>query len=424
MAKLSKHLFWIILGITHLLLLAACGSATTINNEPTVSNAVEEKNEAATAVSPTTAPTATRENKTEILTTDDRPENLKRMTSSWNTNWELHTIHYSEILSGGPPRDGIPSIDDPQFVSQTEAETWLQGTEPVVAVDLEGEARAYPLQILTWHEIVNDTIGELPIVVTFCPLCNSAIVFERTLDGEAVTFGTSGLLRNSDLIMYDRRTETLWQQFTGEAIVGDKVGTTLTFLPSSLISFNDFRAAYPDGVVLSQETGFDRDYGRNPYAGYDSIGNTPFLFTGELDGRLPAVARVVTVSLDDGTDVAYPLTILSEVGVINDTQGETDLVVFHLPGTNSALGADFIARAEDVGATGVFNPIVNGQKLTFSREDDQFIDTETGSSWNIVGQAIAGELTGEQLEPIIHGDHFWFSWAAFKPDTIIYEHDD
>ena len=411
MAKLFKYLFWMILGITSLLLLVACGTATTTNNEP------------ATAVSPTTAPTATQETKIEIFTTDDRPESLKRMTSSWNTNWELHTIDYSEILSGGPPRDGIPSIDEPQFVTQAEAEAWLQGTEPVIAVDLAGEARAYPLQILTWHEIVNDTIGDLPIIVTFCPLCNSAIVFERTLDDEPVEFGTSGLLRNSDLIMYDRKTESLWQQFTGEAIVGDQVGTTLTFLPSSLISFNDFRAAYPDGVVLSQNTGINRDYGRNPYAGYDEIGNTPFLFTGDLDGRLPAVARVVTISLDDGTDVTYPLSILSEVGVINDTQGETDLVVFHLPGTNSALGADFIARAEDVGATGVFNPVVDGQKLTFSREGDQFVDAETGSNWNIVGQAVAGELTGTQLEPIIHGDHFWFSWAAFKPDTIIYENE-
>ncbi len=458
MARIFKNSFWLISGAAGLLLLVACNSPETTDAEPAVSNVVTAEAEPEdTAVPPTAAPTETPipeptatvaptemppteasteipieepeetitlEDGTVVLTTDDRSRSLQAATFSWDTNWELHTVDYSDILSGGPPRDGIPSIDNPQFVTQTEAEAWLQGTEPVVAVDLAGEARAYPLQILTWHEIVNDTIGDLPIIVTFCPLCNSAIVFERTLDGEPVEFGTSGLLRNSDLIMYDRRTETLWQQFTGEAIVGDKVGTTLTFLPSSLISFNDFRTAYPDGVVLSQETGFDRDYGRNPYAGYDSIGNTPFLFTGDLDGRLQAVERVVTVSLDEGTDVAYPLSVLSEAGVINDTQGATDLVVFHLPGTNSALGADSIASAKDVGATGVFNPVVNGQKLTFSLEGDQFVDAETGTSWNIVGQAVAGELAGEQLEPVIHGDHFWFSWAAFKPETIIYENDE
>jgi len=360
----------------------------------------------------------------EIFTVDDRNPNFKALTSSWNTNWNLHTVQYDEILSGGPPRDGIPSIDEPKFISQEEAAEWLAGNEPVIAVDLEGEARAYPLQILTWHEIVNDTIDDLPVLVSFCPLCNSAIVFERVVNGEPTEFGTSGLLRNSDLIMYDRQTESLWQQFTGNAIVGDQVGNQLTFLPSSLISFDDFRSAYPDGVVLSRETGFNRPYGQNPYVGYDTIGGRdPFLFRGEIDGRLPAVERVVTVSLEDeGIDVAYPLSTLSELGVINDKQGSQNLVVFHADGTASALGAAQIAEGEDVGATGVFDPVVDGQLLTFSKEgSDQFIDAETGSTWNITGQAIDGPLAGTQLEPIIHGDHFWFSWAAFKPDTIIYQ---
>lgn len=363
----------------------------------------------------------TLEDGTIVFTTDDRATGLKSLTSSWNTNWNRRTIATDEILSGGPPRDGIPSIDDPKFISQEEATEWLAGNEPVVAVEFNGDARAYPLQILTWHEIVNDTVGDIPVIVTFCPLCNSAIVFDRTLDGEPVEFGTSGLLRNSDLIMYDRMTESLWQQFTGEAIIGDAVGTKLTFLPSSLISFDDFRAAYPEGTILSRDTGIARDYGRNPYAGYDEIGNNPFLFRGDLDERLAAVERVVTISLDNGTDIAYPLSILSEMGAINDTQGEIDLVVFHLPGTSSALGASVIADAEDVGATGVFSRLVDGQTLTFSRDGETFVDAATGSTWNIVGHAVDGELAGTQLEPIIHGDHFWFSWAAFKPDTIIYQ---
>ena len=356
-----------------------------------------------------------------ILTGDDRPDRLRSLTSAWNTNWELHTIDYQEILSGGPPRDGIPSIDDPQFVDQAAAGEWLADNEPVIALEIEGDARAYPLQVVTWHEIVNDTVGDVPVVVTFCPLCNSALVFDRRFDGQVFEFGVSGLLRNSDLIMYDRTTESLWQQFTGEGIVGDLAGEQLTFLPSSLVSFADFKAAHPEGLILSRDTGFNRAYGSNPYEGYDSIGSNPFLFRGPTDGRLEAVERVVTVSLADaGVDVAYPLTILSEVGVINDSQGGQDLVVFHKDGTSSALGARDIASAEDVGATGVFDPNVNGQKLTFRQDGEKIVDEETGSSWNILGQAVDGSLAGEELSPVVHGDHFWFSWAAFKPDTIIF----
>ncbi|MCP4416286.1 MAG: DUF3179 domain-containing protein [Chloroflexi bacterium] len=447
------------LTVIALLLLAACQTQTSA--EPSVSN-IEDEVETAVSSPPTPSATETTkeiatkeiatdepeietkaeetavteeaeteiepeaeqivlENGVVIFTTDDRSTGLTSLTSQWNTNWSLRTISTDEILSGGPPRDGIPSIDDPQFVSADEASEWLADNEPVIAVEFNGDARAYPIQVLTWHEIVNDTVGDVPIIVTFCPLCNSAIVFERVLDGEPVEFGTSGLLRNSDLIMYDRRTETLWQQFTGIGIIGDKAGEKLTFLPSGLISFADFREAHPGGKIMSRETGFARDYGRNPYAGYDTIGSNPFLFRGDIDGRLAAVARVATVSLPNGIDVAYPLDILLEAGVINDLQGEQSLVVFHVGGTASALGAAIIANAEDVGATGIFDPVLNEQLLTFSKDGDSIIDNETGSTWNIVGQATSGELAGQQLTRIIHGDHFWFSWAAFRPDTIIYQ---
>jgi hypothetical protein len=341
------------------------------------------------------------------------------VTQGWNTNWALHRIDYEKVLSGGPPRDGIPSIDHPQFVNQDEAQTWLADNEPVIALEIDRDARAYPLQILTWHEIVNDTVGGLPVSVTFCPLCNSALVFERTVGGEVLEFGTSGLLRNSDLIMYDRTTESLWQQFTGEAIVGDLVGTQLTLVPAQLIGFGDFRAAYPQGLVLSRETGFARNYGTNPYVGYDTIGQNPFLFSGPVDGRLPAMARVVTVSFDD-LDVAYPYAILERAGVINNTQGNHELVVLHVPGTTSALDTAVIAEGQDVGATGVFSPYVDGRKLTFNQEGHLFVDAETGSQWNIAGQAVEGPLVGTQLDRLVSGDHFWFSWAAFRPDTIIY----
>ncbi len=355
----------------------------------------------------------------EVLTEDDRSQRLKQLTSSWNTDWTRHTIAYDEILSGGPPRDGIPSIDNPTFVELDAATSWLADNEPVIALEINGEARAYPIQILTWHEIVNDSLGDIPVAVTFCPLCNSAITFDRRFQDQVFEFGTSGLLRNSDLIMYDRTTESLWQQFTGEGVVGELAGEMLTFIPSSLISFADFRDAYPEGTVLSQDTGFGRNYGQNPYAGYDDINQSPFLFDGDSDGRLRPMERVVTVSLA-GADIAYPLTILTESGVIYDTQAGQDMVVFLVLGTASALDDRSIASGRDVGATGVFDPTVDGQVLTFQRQDKTFVDDQTGSSWNIVGQAIDGPLAGAQLTPIVHADHFWFSWAAFRPDTVIY----
>jgi hypothetical protein len=186
------------------------------------------------------------------------------------------------------------------------------------------------------------------------------------------------------------------------------------------VSFEDFRGAYPEGIVLSRDTGYSRDYGRNPYAGYDTIGRSPFLFTGPEDGRLPAVERVVTVALENAT-VAYPLSVLSELGVIQDTQDGRDLVVFHTAGTSSALGAGMIAQGEDVGATGVFDPNLDGRLLAFDADGGSIVDEQTGSTWNVLGQAVEGPLAGSSLEPIVHGDHFWFAWAAFQPDTIVYE---
>lgn len=386
---------------------------------PTAAPAPTEKPDPTDEPPATDGPIAETEPETGV---DNRNERLKSLTDSWKTDWTISSIDFADILSGGPPRDGIPSIDDPKFVDSAEADEWLEDIEPVISLEINGDTRAYPLQIITWHEIVNDTVGETPVVVTFCPLCNSAIVFERIVNGEPTEFGVSGLLRNSDLIMYDRQTESLWQQFTGTGIVGTTTGQQLPFLASSLISYANFKDAYPDGKILSRDTGSPRNYGNNPYAGYDTLGRQPFLFNGEEDDRLDAVARVITVRLEASSiDIAYPLQILDEMEVINDVQGDQPLVVFHLPGTSSAMGARVISLGEDVGATGVFNPIINGQTLTFSREGELFVDVETGTSWNIVGQAVEGALAGEQLEPIIHADHFWFSWAAFRPDTLIYQ---
>ena len=340
-------------------------------------------------------------------------------TRGWKTDFRLHSVPFEEIFSGGPGRDGIPPIDNPKFTSISGGNAWLGAKEPVIFLEINGEAKAFPLQILTWHEIVNDVVGGVPVTVIFCPLCNSAIVFDRRLGGEVLDFGVSGNLRNSDLIMWDRQTESWWQQFTGEAIVGQLTGTRLTLVPSSIISWEDYKDAHPGGSVLSRDTGFDRSYGTNPYAGYDRVDNPPFLFDGDLDGRLLPKERVVAATIGN-VDAAFPFSILEEERVVNYTVGGQDIVFFFESGTLSALDLRSIQDSRSVGASGIFGAHSNGQKLTFRAKGDQFTDNETGSVWNIVGQAIDGPLRGSELTPIVHGDHFWFAWGAFKPNTKIY----
>jgi len=431
---------WLMVSIV--LVLAAC-SAPVVDTEDDVSlpaqeedgvleeEVVAEEEEAATneEVEVDVAEDETTINEDGIMIGDDRRDGLRRLTNSWNTDWTRHTISYDEVLSGGVSRDGIPSVDNPQFESIETAEDWLAATEPVIALEINGEARAYPLSILTRHEIVNDELNGVSVAVTFCPLCNSALVFDRTVGGEVYEFGVSGLLRNSDLIMYDRSTESLWQQFTGEGIVGEHAGDQLEFIPAPLVSFDEFKNGYPQGEVLSRDTGIysPASYGRNPYQGYDTEGSRPFLFRDgsgalkEMDPRLAGLARVVGVNIND-EQVAYPYSIISEVGAVNDTVGGQDIVVFHRFGTNSALGAPVIATAQDVGATGAYNPVVDGQTLTFVVDDaDQIVDEQTNSTWNLLGQATGGELQGTQLEQVLSTDHFWFSWAAFYPTTEVYE---
>ncbi len=340
--------------------------------------------------------------------------------SGWKTDFSRHSVSYAEISSGGPSRDEIAPLDDPRFTTPEKAGEWLDNQEPVISFELNGEARAYPFQILIWHEIANDVVGGVPVTVTFCPLCNTALVFERTLDGVVYDFGTSGNLRNSDLVMWDRQTESWWQQFTGEAIVGELTGRKLKSLPAPIISFADFKDAHSDGAILSRDTGFFAPYGRNPYGGYDRAYNPPFLFSGALDRRLAPKDRVVDVIIDD-VAVVFPFNVLKQEKVVNYTVGTQDITVFCKSGTLSALDKSSIADSRDVGATGVFDTHVDGKKLAFRAEGDRFVDEETGSTWNILGQAVDGPLKGQQLTPIVHTNVFWFAIAAFMPDTIIYQ---
>ncbi len=347
-------------------------------------------------------------------------QTIRFNVSFWQeTDFCQRNIDLSTVLSGGPPPDGIPPIDNPVYESVADASKWLSDESPVVAVEIDGEARAYPLAILTWHEIVNTELNGMPITVTFCPLCNSALVFDRNVDGEILDFGVSGNLRNSDLIMYDRQTDSWWQQFTGEGIVGVYTDTQLEFVPSQVVGFAQFAEEFPDAEVISRDTGASRSYGRNPYAGYDST-SAPFLFEGDLDDRLPATSRVLA-GVISGEPTAYPFSALQDEVVINDTVGERDVVAIWQPGSRSALDASSIDESRDIGTAGVFSrELEDGTVLTFVVEGDAIVDEQTGSEWNLFGRATAGELEGTELRPVLAAPHFWFAWAAFQPETTVY----
>ncbi|MGH9119560.1 MAG: DUF3179 domain-containing protein [Acidimicrobiales bacterium] len=326
-------------------------------------------------------------------------------------------VDVDEIISGGPPPDGIPAIDEPRFLRPGDVRT-LGDQEPVIAFELDGDARAYPLEILIWHEIVNDTVAGVPVTVTYCPLCNTAVAYDRRLGDRVLDFGTSGKLYFSALVMYDRQTESLWAHFTAEALVGVLAGQRLDTYPAAIVSWASWRDKHPDGLVLSRETGHQRSYGRNPYPGYDDVDRQPFLFRGEVDGRLAAMERVVAMGRD--TDpVAVRVDPLADAGVVEVTVDEERLTVWHLPGTGSALDDVDTANGRDVGATGVFRPLVDGRQLSFARDGGGFVDDQTGSDWDIFGTAIEGPLSGARLEPVEHVDTFWFAWAAYQPETRI-----
>jgi hypothetical protein len=299
----------------------------------------------------------------------------------------------------------------------------LQENEPVAVVEIDGEVKAYPLQILIWHEIVNDFVGGIPVSVTFCPLCNTTLAFDRRFDGLVLDFGTTGNLRHSDMVMYDRQTETWWQQATGEGIVGEYAGQRLEFIGAPVVSWDTFKHQFHGGKVLSRDTGYPEyksRYGRSPYAGYDKPGASPWaFFRRKPDNRLPAMERVVALELNDQTR-AYPFETLREERVMHDLVGDREIVVLWAPGTASAVDNERIAEGRDVGASGVFDRRVAARALTFEPvEAGQFRDRETGSIWTILGRAVAGPLTGQRLSPIQHGNHFWFAWAVFRPDTEV-----
>lgn len=301
----------------------------------------------------------------------DVPSGWKR---EWpRTDFSKTAIDFAEIISGGPPKDGIPAIDDPQFLPVTQVRD-LGDQEPVIVLKLNNEAKAYPLRILMWHEIANDEIGGVPVTVTYCPLCNAAVVFDRRINGQVLDFGVSGKLRHSDMIMYDRQSESWWQQFVGKGIVGEMTGVELKRLPARVIPFSAFKTAYPDGKVLVVSNSNSRRYGENPYVKYDSSEN-PFLYRGRYDGPGQPLSYVVAVDKD-----AWLLEDLRKADVIEHGK----LRLKWQEGMNSALDSERIDQGRDIGF------------ITVQRKTDH------------------------GYEDVPYDTTFAFAFKAFHPDGIIH----
>lgn len=338
----------------------------------------------------------------------------------WRTDFSRASIPLEEFVDSGLGKDGFRSLDKPTFETTQQANVWLAGSEPVIAISIEDETKAYPLQILMYHELVNDRLADRAITITYCPLCNAAMIFDRNYAGQELEFGISGQVYASNMVMYDRQTESWWLQFTGKGVVGEFVDAQLELLPSQIVSFEQFSNNYPHGKVLSRETGFDKKYGTNPYERYDSR-RLPIkkFFAKPPDPRLPALERVLGIVKQDVVQ-AYPFSQLKDQVFLQEKIAEQPILIIGLQGVASAVDSRQIANSEQTLAVAAYSRELNGRVLDFVQTENEIIDTQTNSVWNLFGEAIQGPLQGARLTKIDKGVYFAFVWLDFYPQSIIY----
>ena len=317
------------------------------------------------------------------------------------TDGVKHLIPLDKIKGGGPPKDGIPSIDNPVFATVSDSQ-FMSDSDTVIGLEINGQAKAYPLFILVWHEIVNDKVGGLPVSVTYCPLCYTNQVFERIIDGQEVEFGTSGKLYNSNLLMYDRLTESYWSQALGIAVKGELTGYQLDLVPFDVITWGDWKELHPDTLVLTTDTGHLRSYATDPYGNYYT--EPRIMFPVEYsDDRMHPKEIIIGFSIND-IYKAYKQNDVESQIVINDSVGDTTIMLVSLYSENS--------RA--------FERVIAGEILDFEYTNGKLVDIQTNSEWNYDGLAISGQYEGKQLERLPIEPGFWFEWVAFHPQTLVY----
>jgi hypothetical protein len=323
---------------------------------------------------------------------------------------QQHIVPLDQIVSGGPPPDGIPSIDNPKFVTVQEAGNFLSDSDLVLGININCDIRVYPLLILVWHEIVNDKVGGVPVAITYCPLCFTNQVFNSTIDSNQILqFGTSGKLYNSNLVMYDRTSKSLWSQALGEGIVGKYAGQKLQRIPFDIAYWKDWKQLYPNSKILSKDTDFSRPYGADPYGDYYTSDQLYFPVSNH-DNRLGLKEKVVGLDNGGGTGgqyKAYKLQRIETQKVINDEINGKPVTLFSL---HPAM-----VRAYD-------RMIVGGKVLEFeyNNSNNKITDKQTGTEWNFDGEAVNGTLKGKHLTRLPFDEGFWFEWVAFHPQTALY----
>jgi len=317
------------------------------------------------------------------------------------TDGVKHLIPLDRIKGGGPPKDGIPSIDNPVF-TDIQGSQFMSDSDIVIGLEINGETKAYPLFILVWHEIVNDRVGGIPVSVTYCPLCYTNQVFERIINDQEVEFGTSGKLYNSNLLMYDRLTESYWSQALGLAVKGELSGYRLNLIPFDVITWGDWKKLHPDTFVLTTDTGHIRSYATDPYGNYYTEPRIMFPVEHSDDRLYP---KEIIIGLNqDKTFKAYKQNDVESQIVINDSIGSIPVMLVSLYSENSR----------------VFERTIDDKVLDFEFIDGKIVDLQTNSEWNYDGLAISGEYDGKQLDRLPIEPGFWFEWVAFHPQTLLY----
>ena len=352
-------------------------------------------------------------------------KNRRNISQKWTTDTSKHIVPLDEfavLLK----RNDIKPLNNPNYINNNEAKDSLFGGQPVIAVEINGESRCYPLNMLSYHEIVNDSIGNTFFSVAYCPLCNTAYVFNRKLKYKKnkylLKFGTTGMLRMSNLVMWDEQTETWWQHINGKGLVGRLSGAKLTVIPAKIMSLNNYCKFYPNGKTLmpKKDKNYETHYDINNYVKYDSIGiKKPFLFFKKVDNRLPAMDYVISVEKNDLVKV-YPLNKLKKLKVINDKIGKNNIVIFYNSDMISNLDTKEIKNGKQIGSGTVFNASVDNKKLTFVADKDGFKDKKTGSLWNFIGECTNGKLKGKTLIPQEYGLDFAFAYLAFNPKAVVF----